>query len=113
MVCNNRHVVEHCTTECGYLLPGVLPYLNDVVGQQAVRLAVNGDGRLLAGCLNQTMEFTVGLVEPVVQVLDAVFRLGFQVGVMRLSDGMFAQAFRVFVYVYEQWHGYLLDGLQP
>src|SRR5262245_3527132 len=54
--------------------------LEDRVGEEAVGLAVDGDGGVGVGGLDEAEDLPVGLVVPVLPVVDAVRALDPQVG---------------------------------
>ncbi len=59
--------------------------LVDLVGDEAVRLAVHGVGGLRVGGLDEAEDLPRLLVDPVALVLDAVLLLRLQVGLVRLG----------------------------
>jgi hypothetical protein len=79
-------------------------HLDELVGHQAVRFAVNGGGRLLVGRFDQAKDLARFFVEPVAPVVDAVLRLGLQIRLVGLLDGIGGQAFDVVVNIHEQRH---------
>src|SRR5690349_13161785 len=78
-------------TDLGHLLWGraasdAFLHLEDLVGDQAVRVAVHGVGGLGVGGLDEAEDLPLGLVDPVAQVADAVGLLGGEVGLVGLGD---------------------------
>ena len=57
--------------------------LDDLFGEQAMSLAVNGVGGLGTGRIEQTEDLALFLIEPIFEALDAMLMLDLQVGVMR------------------------------
>jgi NADPH2:quinone reductase len=60
----------------------------DLIGDQAVCLAVDGGCSLGIGSFNETKNLAVLLVHPVALVVDAVGALRLQIGLMRLRNGV-------------------------
>src|ERR1044071_9003865 len=55
-------------------------HFDDAVGDQAVRLAMDGNRRVLVRRLDQAEHLPRRLVEPIAQVLHVVFLLRLQIG---------------------------------
>jgi hypothetical protein len=60
--------------------------LVDLVGDESVRLAVHRVGRLRVGSVDEAEDLAVGLVHPVVLVVDAVVALDREVRLVGLGD---------------------------
>ena len=65
---------------------GALLHLVDLVGEEAVGLAVDRGGRFGVGGVDQAKPSPPVLIEPVSHVLDAVLALNIEVPAMRRSD---------------------------
>src|SRR5262249_50787324 len=79
-------------------------HLNHVIGDKAVRFAVDGDRGFSAGGLDQAEDLAGLLVEPVAHILDAMLFLDLQVGLMRLGDSLGRQPVDMVVNIHEQRH---------
>ena len=86
------------------------PFLDDVdlVGDQAVRLAVDGVGGLRVRGVDEAEDLPRRLVDPVPEVLDPVSALRGEVGGVRLGDVVDADPALDRVDIHEQRHGGLL-----
>jgi hypothetical protein len=85
--------------------------LVDGVGDQPVRLAVHGVGRLGVRRLDEAEDLALALVDPVPQVADVVVGLLLQVGGVRVRDVAERDPTVEVVDVHEQWHVVLLFGV--
>ncbi len=63
-------------------------HFRDLIGDQAMRLTVDSLGCLLAGGIDEAVDLTRLVVEPVLQVFDAVLGLRFQVFLMSPGHGL-------------------------
>src|SRR5262249_34311844 len=73
--------------------------LDDLVGQEAVGLAVNGGCRLLAGRLDATEPLARPLVVPVSEIVHPVLVLDAQIGLVGAGDGRARQSIDLLVNV--------------
>jgi hypothetical protein len=64
------------------------PDFGNLIRDQAVRLAMHGDGSFLAGCFDEAEDFPRAFIEPVLLVIDAVLALHFQIAGVRACDGV-------------------------
>ena len=90
----------------GPLMDGsaALSHLGDLVGDQTVRLAVHGRCGLLGGCLDQAEDGTASLVEPVLQVVDPMLRLHFEISLVRACDCVSSESVDFVMLVHVERH---------
>src|SRR5262245_28110377 len=79
-------------------------YLDDLVGHYAVRLAMHGFSRLLAGRLHEAEDLAGAFVEPVAEILDAVFLLDLQVAAVGIRGDLGRQSVDLVVHVQVKRH---------
>src|ERR1051326_2175568 len=66
--------------------------LDDLPCQQTMSFAVNGFSGFFARSVDQAKDRPAGFIEPVLQVLNAIFALNFQVSRVRTRDRFFSSA---------------------
>src|SRR5438067_12633815 len=78
--------------------------LGDVVRDQTVGLTVNRGRCLLARRVNEAEHLARPLVEPVLQVLDAVPVLNLQISLVGARDRFRGQSVKLVMVIHEEWH---------
>src|SRR5262245_37949442 len=79
-------------------------YLDDLVGHHAVRLAMHGFSRLLAGRLHEAEDLAGAFVEPVAEILDAVLLMDRQVAAVGIRGDLGRQSVDLVVHVQVKRH---------
>jgi hypothetical protein len=98
--------------QAGRELSGAFLHFDNLISEEAVRLAMDCRGRLFARSLRQTKDFAGAFIEPVFQVFHAMFGLGLKVLGMGAGNCFGGQAGYVLVNIQIEWHiKFLLSGI--
>ena len=87
----------------GVALSAPLLDLDDLVGDQAVRLAVNRVGGFLVWCLDQAVRPSGLLIEPVLVIRHPVLFLNRKVLLVRALDRLSRETIDLVVGIHKQW----------